>query len=252
MVSLIPSPFVCSCLAVEGLDGYGRRVVESSPLSPHQSSAAEIKARLEAERTHAAFVVMRGVDGAQRIVALDENCVRMTIGRGSGADICLQDDDRASRLHAELVPAAGEWMLVDDGLSSNGSFVGQERVSGRRRLIDGDVLRVGSTQLVFCRPGTREQGTVLDGDATTLIALTPAQRRVLIALCRPLAGGRHAATPATNPAIAAELFLSVPAVKTHMRALFAALAVDDLAQNQKRRRVVERAFQVGLVTDHDF
>jgi hypothetical protein len=42
---------------------------------------------------------------------------------------------------------------------------------------------------------------------------------VLIALCRPFKGGRSDATPATNPQIAGELFLTVAAVKTHLRAL---------------------------------
>ena len=228
--------------------------VEFSPIGRHQSSAAEIKARLEAERAHAAFLVVRRSGGEQRIVALEEHRGRITIGRGSTADVCLEDDNRASRLHSELVPIGGEWLLVDDGLSRNGSFVNQERVAGRRRLVDGDVIRIGATQLVFRRPGAAGDGTEYDSDGThARPALTNAQRRVLVALCRPLSAGRQAAAPATNPQIADELFLSVAAVKTHMRALFAALRIEpDLAQNQKRRRVVERAFQTGLVTEQDF
>ena len=44
-------------------------------------------------------------------------------------------------------------MLVDDGLSSNGTFVNQERLNGRRRLNDGDNLRFGRTTVIFPRPG---------------------------------------------------------------------------------------------------
>ena len=203
---------------------------------------------------HAAFLVVHGSDGEQRIVALEEQEGRVTIGRGSTADLCLEGDTRASRLHAELAPVGGDWLLVDDGLSRNGSFVNQERIVGRRRLVDGDVLRIGATQLVFRRPGPSDDGTAYDSGTThARPSLTVAQRRVLIALCRPLSAGRHAASPATNPQIADELFLSVAAVKTHMRALFVALGVEgELAQNQKRRRVVERAFQTGLVTEQDF
>ena len=34
---------------------------------------------------------------------------------------------------------------MDDGLSRNGTFVNGERLSGRRRLTDGDTLRFGGT-----------------------------------------------------------------------------------------------------------
>lgn len=73
------------------------------------------------------------------------------------------------------------------------------------------------------------------------------QRKVLVALCRPLSAGESPAVPATNRAIAEELVLSVEAVKTHMRALFARFGVEELAQNKKRARVVELAAQAGLV-----
>jgi predicted ArsR family transcriptional regulator len=63
--------------------------------------------------------------------------------------------------------------------------------------------------------------------------ISPGQRRVLVALCRPYKDGGAFATPATNQAIAAELHLSVDAVKTHMRALFEKLGVEDLPQNKK-------------------
>ena len=63
--------------------------------------------------------------------------------------------------------------------------------------------------------------------------LTPTQRKILVALCRPYKGGEFAA-PATNGQIAAEVFLSVDAVKAHLRALFQAFGVDHLPQNQKR------------------
>ena len=48
-----------------------------------------------------------------------------------------------------------------------------------------------------------------------------------------------------------ELFLSVEAVKTHLRVLFGKFGVEDLPQNQKRARLVERAFQTGIVNERD-
>jgi len=52
--------------------------------------------------------------------------------------------------------------------------------------------------------------------------------------------------PATNQQIADELFLSLDAVKTHLRMLFHKFGIEDLPQNQKRARLVEMALQFGL------
>ena len=81
-------------------------------------------------------------------------------------------------------------------------------------------------------------------------SLTPAQRRVLVALCRPMLGSPHG-YPATNKAIAAELTLSVDAVKTHMRRLAAILGGADLPQNRKRAQLARNALDSGLVTERD-
>jgi hypothetical protein len=45
--------------------------------------------------------------------------------------------------------------------------------------------------------------------------------------------------------------LSVDAVKTHLRVLFAKFGVERLPQNQKRIRLVERAFYGGVVSERD-
>ena len=67
---------------------------------------------------------------------------------------------------------------------------------------------------------------------------------MLIALCRPFKSSTAFVTPATNEQIAAEVFLSVSvdAVKKQMRALFEKFGVEQLPQNEKRVRLVERAF----------
>ena len=57
-----------------------------------------------------------------------------------------------SRLHAELELRAGEWTVCDDGFSQNGTWVNGLRLAGRRRLADGDLLRVGRTIFAFCAP----------------------------------------------------------------------------------------------------
>ena len=88
----------------------------------------------------------RDGEGEQRVLTLAPDSDRVTLGREVAADVCLAWDEKVSRLHAELEQIAGEWVLLDDGLSRNGSYVNGERVSGRRRLDDGDLLRFGSTE----------------------------------------------------------------------------------------------------------
>jgi len=57
--------------------------------------------------------------------------------------------------------------------------------------------------------------------------------------------------PSTNSEIANELFLSVEAVKTHLRTLFRSFEISELPQNQNRGRSVACAFQRGLVSARD-
>jgi hypothetical protein len=79
------------------------------------------------------------------------------------------------------------------------------------------------------------------------VPLTETQLGILAALCRPLAAGNHFATPATNQEIAAEVFLSVDAVKGHLRTLYRKFGIEDLPHNQKRARLVELAIEGGYL-----
>jgi pSer/pThr/pTyr-binding forkhead associated (FHA) protein len=214
-----------------------------------QTSAAELKAQIEAERAGRPFLVYRDGDGAQLIAAVEDGPTALWVGRGGSADLRLDWDEEVSALHAQIEVVRDECTLLDDGLSRNGSFVGEERVDGRRRLRDGDILRFGRTRVLFRRPGEGvPEATVAAGQIPAAATISPGQRRVLLALCRPFKDDSGFATPPTNQAIAAELHLSVDAVKTHMRALFEKLEVEDLPQNRKRVALVERALQGGVVS----
>jgi pSer/pThr/pTyr-binding forkhead associated (FHA) protein len=214
-----------------------------------QTSAPELKARIEAERGGRPFLVFRDGDGAQRIVTVEAGTTALWVGRGNSADVRLDWDEEVSALHAQIEVVRDECTLLDDGLSRNGSFVGEQRVDGRRRLRDGDTLRFGRTAVLFRRPGEgAPEATVAASQVPAAATISPAQRRVLLALCRPFKDESPFATPATNQAIAEELHVSVDAVKTHMRALFEKLEVADLPQNRKRAALVERALQSGAIS----
>jgi hypothetical protein len=227
-------------------------VTHRSPLEPFRSTPEELRDRLVAERNGTPFLVLRDDTDTQRIVDLGPAGERVTLGRSTGCDVALVWDPKVSRLHAELERVGREWVVVDDGLSSNGTHVSGTRIVGRRRLQHGDVIRVGDTMLAFCAPGDGTRGPTLADDLRVAAAsVTDAQRKVLVALCRPFKDGVTDAVPATNPQIAAELFLTVAAVKSHMRAMFGAFGLEDLPQSEKRRRLVAAALGSGLVNDSE-
>lgn len=224
--------------------------MSASPVEFRPWSAVELQAQIEAERTGQPFVVYRGHEGQQQIVPLPEDRDRITVGRRLASDVCLAWDEEVSRVHAELERVGDEWTLVDDGLSRNGSYLSGQRVTGRRRLSDGDVLRFGTTTMVFrASGGSRSRVTAVSQASVAGEAVTPTQRRVLIALARPVKGSLAFATPASNQQIAGELFLSVDAVKTHLRHLYERFGVAGLPPHQKRLRLVELALQSGIISE---
>ena len=222
--------------------------MSESPLALHTSTSAELKERVDAVRAGVPHLVFRDGAGGQVLLRLDGARPRLTIGRRAENDIALPWDDRASRVHAELECVGGEWVIADAGLSSNGTFVGEEKVIGRRRLRNGDVMRVGSTLLAFCAP---DDPAATSADSGAALSITPAQRRVLVALCRPSLAARGYAAPPGNAGLARELYLSVDSVKTHLKALFEAFELDGVPQGQKRARLVAHALRLGIVTERD-
>ena len=116
-------------------------------------------------------------DGLLAVFTLEE-LERATIGRLEHNQLALGWDPEVSRTHAQLELVGGEWMLADDGLSRNGSFVNGERVPGRRRLADGDVLRVGRTTLVFRAPRVSVESTAV-ADASVLAQRARLDFRIL-------------------------------------------------------------------------
>ena len=226
-------------------------MADKQPPAPAQSPR-ELKAQIEAERLGMPFLVYRDGEGGQQILTLSGDLNRVTVGRGSSNHVWIDWDTEVSRLHAELGLIGGDWTVADDGLSRNGTHVNGARVVGRRRLQDGDVIRFGRTVAVFRRPRTVDTTeTEIASDALARASLSEAQRRVLIALCRPFKETSGYVTPATNQQVASELFLSIDAVKTHLRALFGKFGIEDLPQNQKRVRLVELALKSGIVTPRD-
>jgi hypothetical protein len=76
---------------------------------------------------------------------------RNVIGRGTEADIRLPDTG-VSRKHVDVVLDGGTATVEDLG-STNGTLVNGRRVS-RQALVDGDVIRIGHSVLVYRQDGS--------------------------------------------------------------------------------------------------
>ena len=76
------------------------------------------------------------------------NSAQLTIGRGNQNDIPIATDEYASARHARFEPRQdGVW--VQDLGSTNGTFLNGTRLDRPRRLANGDIVRVGETDLRF-------------------------------------------------------------------------------------------------------
>jgi pSer/pThr/pTyr-binding forkhead associated (FHA) protein len=70
---------------------------------------------------------------------------QILVGRNPEATLVL-DDDYASGRHARIYPENGRWYVEDLG-STNGTFLGRERISSPVALSAGATIRVGQTVL---------------------------------------------------------------------------------------------------------
>jgi general secretion pathway protein A len=88
---------------------------------------------------------------------------RMIIGRASDAD--LRVDSRVISRHHCQITTNDRLCVIEDLNSTNGVFIKDKRVR-RHNLNDGDVVSLGSHQLMYIdeRPGTR---LAVEGDSAS-------------------------------------------------------------------------------------
>lgn len=76
----------------------------------------------------------------------------ITIGRKTGNTVVLPPDDtKASRFHATISWVDGRYVL-EDMHSTNGTYVNSQRITGPRRLADGDVIGIGDSTFIINLP----------------------------------------------------------------------------------------------------
>ena len=128
--------------------------------SSHGGEGAAVTRRGRAEGAARARAPRRAVPALPHAATASSTCSRstpaaspVTIGRRDEAAVSLAWDSEVSRLHSTIERIGADWVLIDDGLSRNGSFVNGARMLGRHRLEDGDRLCFGETVVLYRDPG---------------------------------------------------------------------------------------------------
>ena len=168
---------------------------------------------------------------------------RSTIGKAAENDVALPDDATASHLHAVLERFPAGWCVTDLG-SSNGTWVNGERIWASRRLRSGDEIRVGQTRLMFRDLAPAGAVTEVEQAPPTL---TPRERDVLVALCRPLLARDMFTEPAGTRAIAEALVITQAAVKQHLANLYDKFGIAP-GEVHRRARLANEALRRGAVS----
>jgi hypothetical protein len=218
------------------------------PLTLGSQTPEEHEERRAALERGLPFLMYRDGDGRQQIFALDGDAEAITIGRRYETDVSLPWDPEASRLHAELALRAGEWTICDDGWSQNGTWVNGLRLAGRRRLADGDLVKVGRTILGFHQPGAIGPGpTMVQGELGAAPRFSDQQQRILHALCRPLFADGDGFNPASDLEVADATRIDPEVVTQELDLLARLFGLEDMPRSERRAEVAMLAVRSGLV-----
>ena len=133
--------FVLSALSVIRSDMFGARVPEAArPNAQPRGRAAKQPPRRRGAPTH--LIVTEGANTGERAELAD---APLLIGRGSDAAIRL-DDDYVSTRHARVISDGEQWYVEDLG-STNGTYVGANRITQPTVIAIGTAVRIGKTIL---------------------------------------------------------------------------------------------------------
>jgi pSer/pThr/pTyr-binding forkhead associated (FHA) protein len=223
-----------------------------SPTTLGSQTPEEIEERKAALDRGDPFLLFRDGDGRQRIVTLKSPSDAITVGRRFEADISLPWDPEASRLHAELSFRAGEWTICDDGWSQNGTWVNGLRLAGRRRLADGDLVKIGRTIIGFHQPGADGPGpTMVQGELSATPRFSEQQQRILRALCKPLFADGDGFNPSSDLEVSDATGIPVEVVTQELDLLARLFGLEDMPRLERRAEVALLAVRSGLVGADD-
>ena len=137
--------FVLSAISVVRSDMFGARI-ESTPRAERRAQRQAAKNRPKpARRPRGAPTHVAIIDGANPGEQISLHEAPLLIGRGTDAAIRL-DDDYVSTRHARIAASGDQWFVEDLG-STNGTYIGTQRLTQPTTLQLGSQVRIGKTTL---------------------------------------------------------------------------------------------------------
>lgn len=146
--------FVFTIISVIRADLFGQKVVSrvaeansptrvSAPVIPSapSNSLTDVLSGDSSGLASATKVVV--TDGPRRGVEVRLVGRELTIGRAENSDLVI-DDEYASTQHAKLVLINNDW-LIQDLNSTNGTYIGENRVGTPAVVKVGQAIRIGKT-----------------------------------------------------------------------------------------------------------
>jgi hypothetical protein len=140
--------FVAATVVAVRHDVFGTRPKPVAP-KPAAKPAAPPKPAPEPKRSRKREAVVAThlvvVDGPSAGKSVALSSMPITIGRADDSTIVLADD-YVSNHHARLVPRGQEWLIEDTG-STNGTFLGNAKVTAAVVVPTGGRIRIGHNVL---------------------------------------------------------------------------------------------------------
>ncbi len=130
--------FVLSSVSVIRSDLFGERVDPASTAAAKAPKPSKSSRRRRGAPTR--LVISEGTNAG---VAVPLGRDTILLGRGADATIRL-DDDYVSTRHARFVPHGEEWYVEDLG-STNGTYIGSQRITTPMVVAAGVQVRLGKT-----------------------------------------------------------------------------------------------------------
>jgi FHA domain len=130
--------FVLSSVSVIRSDMFGERVDASS--GTPKSAKAAAKPRKKRRGAPTKLIISEGTNAG---IAVPLGTDPILLGRGADATVRL-DDDYVSTRHARFVPHGEDWYVEDLG-STNGTYIGSQRITTPMVVSTGVQVRLGKT-----------------------------------------------------------------------------------------------------------
>ncbi len=134
--------FVLSAISVIRSDMFGARVPTVAPTTGRPPKQARQKSPPKRRGAPTHVAVVQGSNAGATAALAD---APILIGRGNDAAIRL-DDDYVSTRHARIATSGDQWFVEDLG-STNGTYLGTQRITQPTTIMLGSQVRIGKTIL---------------------------------------------------------------------------------------------------------